>query len=72
MMATTEALLGGTILIETVFNIPGVGRYSYDAIQNADLPVIQGTVLLGAFFIVLANLVVDILYAFLDPRVRYS
>jgi peptide/nickel transport system permease protein len=65
-------LLGGTILIETVFNIPGVGRYSYDAIQNADLPVIQGTVLLGAFFIVMANLVVDIVYAFLDPRVRYS
>jgi peptide/nickel transport system permease protein len=65
-------LLGGTILVETVFNIPGVGRYSYDAIQNADLPVIQGTVLLGAFFIVMANLVVDILYAFLDPRVRYS
>ena len=65
-------LLGGTILVETVFNIPGVGRYSYDAITNADIPVIQGTVLLGAFFIVMANLVVDIIYAFLDPRVRYS
>jgi peptide/nickel transport system permease protein len=65
-------LLGGTILIETVFNIPGVGRYAYDGIQNADIPVIQGTVLLGAFFIVMANLVVDIIYAFLDPRVRYS
>ena len=65
-------LLGGTILVETVFNVPGVGRYAYDAIQNADLPVIQGTVLLGAFFIVMANLVVDIVYAFLDPRVRYS
>ena len=65
-------LLGGAILIETVFNIPGVGRLAYDAIQNADLPMIQGTVLLGAFFIIIANLVVDILYAFLDPRVRYS
>jgi peptide/nickel transport system permease protein len=65
-------LLGGTILVETVFNIPGVGRYAYDGIQNADIPVIQGTVLLGAFFIVMANLVVDIIYAFLDPRVRYS
>jgi peptide/nickel transport system permease protein len=65
-------LLGGTILVETVFNIPGTGRYAYDAIQNSDLPVIQATVLLGAFFIVIANLVVDILYAFLDPRVRYS
>ena len=45
---------------------------AFDAIQNADLPVIQGTVLLGAFFIVIANLVVDMLYAFLDPRVRYA
>src|SRR3954447_14459447 len=65
-------LLGGTILVETVFNIPGIGRLAYDGIQNADIPVIQGTVLLGAFFIVMANLVVDIIYAFLDPRVRYS
>jgi peptide/nickel transport system permease protein len=65
-------LLGGAILTETVFNIPGVGRLAYDAIQHSDLPVIQGTVLFGAFFIVVANLVVDIAYAFLDPRVRYS
>ena len=65
-------LLGGTILVETVFNIPGVGRLAFDSIQNSDLPMIQGTVLIGAFFIILANLVVDILYAFLDPRVRYS
>ena len=64
-------LLGGAILTETVFNIPGVGRFAYDAIVNSDLPAIQGTVLLGAFFIILANLVVDILYAFVDPRVRY-
>jgi peptide/nickel transport system permease protein len=65
-------LLGGAILTETVFNIPGIGRLAYDSIQNADLPMIQGTVLLGAFFIIVANLVVDIIYAFLDPRVRYS
>jgi peptide/nickel transport system permease protein len=65
-------LLGGVILIETVFNIPGIGRTAYDAIINADLPLIQGTVLIGAFFIVIANLIVDILYAFIDPRVRYS
>ena len=64
-------LLGGTILVETVFNVPGVGRLAFDAIQNADLPMIQGTVLIGAFFIIIANLVVDVLYAFLDPRVRY-
>ena len=65
-------LLGGAVLTETVFNIPGVGRFAYDAIINSDLPAIQGTVLFGAFFIILANLLVDVLYAFLDPRVRYS
>ncbi len=65
-------LLGGAILIETVFDIPGIGRLGYDAITHADLPVIQGTVLLVALFIVVANILVDIAYAFLDPRVRYS
>jgi peptide/nickel transport system permease protein len=65
-------LLGGAILTEKVFDIPGVGMVAFDALQNADLPMIQGTVLLGALFIVLANLVVDVLYAFLDPRVRYA
>ncbi|MSX01552.1 MAG: ABC transporter permease subunit [Actinobacteria bacterium] len=65
-------LLGGAILTETVFNIPGIGRLSYASIVRSDLPVIQGTVLLGAFFIVFANLFVDIIYAFLDPRVRYQ
>jgi peptide/nickel transport system permease protein len=65
-------LLGGAILTESVFNIPGIGRLAFDSIQNSDLPMIQGTVLLGAFFIIFANLIVDILYAFLDPRVRYS
>ena len=65
-------LMGGAILIETVFNIPGIGRLAYDSILVGDLPMIQGTVLLGAFFIVMANLVVDIAYAFIDPRVRYS
>lgn len=65
-------LLGGVILTETVFNIPGIGRLAYDSIINGDLPMIQGTVLVGAFFIVVANLIVDIAYAFIDPRVRYS
>ena len=65
-------LLGGAILTESVFNIPGIGRLVFDALQRSDLPMIQGTVLLGTFFIVVANLIVDIAYAFLDPRVRYS
>jgi peptide/nickel transport system permease protein len=65
-------LLGGAILTESVFNIPGIGRLAYDSIIHSDLPMIQGTVLFGAFFIVVANLIVDVGYAFLDPRVRYS
>jgi peptide/nickel transport system permease protein len=65
-------LLGGALLIEVVFNIPGVGRLNYDAITHADFPIVQGTVLLAALFIVLANLLVDISYAFLDPRVRFK
>jgi peptide/nickel transport system permease protein len=55
-----------------VFNIPGVGRLLYNAIGVSDLTVIQGITLFGAFFIVFFNLVVDIAYAYLDPRVRYS
>ncbi|HEY3828063.1 MAG TPA: ABC transporter permease [Solirubrobacteraceae bacterium] len=65
-------LLGGALLIEVVFNIPGVGRLNYDAINHADFPIVQGTVLLAALFIVVANLLVDISYAFLDPRVRFK
>jgi peptide/nickel transport system permease protein len=65
-------LLGGAILTESVFNIPGIGRLVFDSIQHSDLPMIQGTVLIGTFFIVMANLIVDILYAFIDPRVRYA
>jgi peptide/nickel transport system permease protein len=64
-------LLGGAILIEAVFNIPGIGRLAFDAIQKSDLPMVQGTVLVGALAIVLMNLVVDVVYALLDPRVRY-
>jgi peptide/nickel transport system permease protein len=65
-------LLGGAVLIETVFNIPGIGRLAYQSISDSDFSVIQGTVLIAAFFIIIANIVVDILYAYLDPRVRFS
>jgi peptide/nickel transport system permease protein len=65
-------LLGGAILVEVVFNIPGIGLLAYSAIRHSDLLIVQGTVLLGALFIVVANIVVDIVYAYLDPRVRYS
>jgi peptide/nickel transport system permease protein len=63
-------LLGGAILTESVFNIPGIGGLAFDGIRHADLPVIQGTVLVGALFVVLANLVVDLVHGALDPRVR--
>src|SRR5215211_4758657 len=64
-------LVGGAILTETVFGIPGIGRLAFDAIERGDLATIQGTTLFLAFAVVLMNLLVDILYAFLDPRVRY-
>jgi peptide/nickel transport system permease protein len=64
-------LVGGAILTESVFGIPGIGRLSFDAIQRGDLVTVQGTTVFLAFAVVLMNLIVDILYAFLDPRVRY-
>jgi peptide/nickel transport system permease protein len=64
-------LMGGAILTETVFNIDGIGRLSFDAIQRGDLSTIQGTTLILALAVALMSLLVDILYAFLDPRVRY-
>jgi peptide/nickel transport system permease protein len=64
-------LVGGAILTETVFNIDGIGRLAYDAIQRSDLTTVQGTTLFIALGVALMSLVVDVLYAFLDPRVRY-
>ena len=65
-------LLGGAILTESTFSLPGIGKYAVDAITNNDLPKVLGVVMVGAFFIVIANLVVDILYAVIDPRVRLT
>jgi peptide/nickel transport system permease protein len=65
-------LLGGAIVTERVFGLPGVGATTVQAIIDNDLPVIQGVVLFAAFFVVMFNLAVDIFYAVLDPRVRYS
>lgn len=66
------ALLGGAIITETIFGLPGVGSLAIDAILNRDYPMIQGTVLLVAITFIFVNLVVDILYAFIDPRIRYT
>ena len=65
-------LLAGTVITESVFGINGIGRLVVRAIQNRDFPVVQGTVLIIAFTFILVNLLVDLLYAFLDPRIKYS
>ncbi|MGQ0570642.1 MAG: ABC transporter permease, partial [Armatimonadota bacterium] len=64
-------LMGGAILTETVYSWPGVARYLLESIENRDFPAIQGTVVFVALFIACVNLAVDVLYARLDPRVRY-
>ncbi len=66
----TASLLGGTVIIEQIFGLPGVGKYIYDAISNRDYPVVQSVTLVIATIFVLVSLLVDILYAVLDPRLR--
>lgn len=64
-------LVGGVVIIETVFNIPGIGRLVMDAIDNRDYPVIQGVLILVSGLYVLINLLVDLCYTLVDPRIRY-
>jgi peptide/nickel transport system permease protein len=64
-------LMGGAVITETIFSWPGVGQIAYQAVYQRDYAMIQGVVLYGAVLFVLVNLIVDILYAILDPRVRY-
>ncbi len=66
------SLLAGTVIIETVFGRPGIGRLLVAAILNKDFPLVQGVVLFVAVFYVLINLVVDVVYAVVDPRIRYG
>jgi peptide/nickel transport system permease protein len=65
-------LLGGAVVVEVVFQLPGLGLYAITALTVNDFPPVMGVTVLGAVFIVIANLVVDVVYAFLDPRVRYT
>jgi peptide/nickel transport system permease protein len=65
-------LVGGTVVLESVFALPGMGRYLLDAVQYRDYPIIQGVNMVFATVIVLTNLAVDLLYGWLDPRVRYQ
>jgi peptide/nickel transport system permease protein len=64
------AALGGTVITETTFGIQGLGRTAVEAVRQGDLPTIMATVLVAALFVVVANIVVDVLYAVIDPRVR--
>jgi peptide/nickel transport system permease protein len=70
--ASVGALLGGAVVTETVFTIPGMGRLVVQSISRRDFPVIQGAVMMIAGIYVLVNLAVDILYVYVDPRVRYG
>ena len=65
-------LVGGAIITESVFNTQGLGWLAIDGTLNQDLPVVLGVVMLGAVAVAVMNLLVDIVYAFLDPRVRYA
>jgi peptide/nickel transport system permease protein len=64
-------LMGGAVITETIFSVPGVGRLAADSIFQRDFPVLQAVVLLLAFAVLLANLLTDVAYAWLDPRIRY-
>ncbi len=66
------AALGGTVITETIFGLQGLGRYAVQAVEDLNLPIVLATVLLAATFIVIANIIVDVLYAVVDPRVRLS
>ena len=64
--------LGGTVIVETVFAYPGIGRFAYQRLLARDLPVIMGNLLLFAGMFCLVNLIVDVMYGFIDPRIRYD
>ena len=65
-------LMGGTVVIEQIFSIPGLGQYLLTGIFQRDFPIVQGTVLFMATIYVIINLLVDILYTYIDPRITYS
>jgi peptide/nickel transport system permease protein len=65
-------LLGGAVITETVFNLPGIGAWVVNSVFSGDLPAVLGVVVVASFFVALLSLVVDIVYAYLDPRVRYT
>ena len=70
--STDGFLLNGLVIIEFIFQIPGMGRLAFEAVNNRDYPIVQGVVMIMAVIFLLVNLMVDLSYAVLDPRIRYS
>jgi len=70
MAIQVSGLLSGAVITEMIFGIPGIGRISVNAIHNRDMPLLQGTAIFSAALIILGNLIADILYSVLDPRIR--
>jgi peptide/nickel transport system permease protein len=66
-----SGIVGGAVITETIFSWHGIGRYLYEAILQSDYPVMQGTFFLLSLVTILANLVVDLIYGLMDPRIRY-
>ena len=67
-----SVLISGTVVLETIFSLPGMGRYLIGALGLRDYPTVQAIVLLAALLVLVTNLIVDLSYAFIDPRIRYS
>lgn len=72
MALQVAGLLSGAVITESVFGVPGIGRIAVNAIQNRDMPLLQGSVLLTTFLVIIGNMVADILYSYLDPRIKYN
>lgn len=72
MALQVAGLLSGAVITESVFGVPGIGRIAVNAIQDRDMPLLQGSVLLTTFLVIIGNMVADILYSYLDPRIKYN
>ncbi len=72
MAIQVASLLSGAVITESIFGIPGIGRVAVNAIQTRDMPLLQGSIIFTTFLIILGNLVADILYSYLDPRIKYD
>jgi len=72
MALSIPGLIGGSVIFETIFSIPGAGQLFYQAVMSRDYPLVMGELVLGAFLTLLANLIADVAYAFVDPRISYD